>query len=365
MKTKFRCLCITLITAWAGMAMADDPIHALLFPPELLIQHRAQIGLTDQQVEQIRGRLEEAGPKVQEHQIRLNKAMGRLAELLSAEKVDEDTTLKQLDEVLAIEKHLKTAHLRIMIQIRNELTAQQRQVATQIRRTSQSNEGLEQRLKAKLARIEQEVQARAQAGQPPFDAVGLMQKFPELMQNGQVNEAEALLDRVIAILGLEKGDDAEKQRNLAGPPEKLAKKIRQIQQRAQQMAQSGEDVSEIQGLMKKLGPLIQQGNIEDAEKLIDQALELTGQEADAATDDETSQRKADTEARLSPKAGFLKRYSLAAMRDEIAALEKEDVAWRKIAWKTCLLDGLQASRAQNKPIMLWIFIDRPIDDERC
>ena len=50
---------------------------------------------------------------------------------------------------------------------------------------------------------------------------------------------------------------------------------------------------------------------------------------------------------------------------EIAALKKEDVAWRKIAWKTCLLDGLKASREQNKPVMLWIFIDRPIDDERC
>ena len=53
------------------------------------------------------------------------------------------------------------------------------------------------------------------------------------------------------------------------------------------------------------------------------------------------------------------------VRSEVEALKKEDVAWRKIAWKTCLLDGLQASREQNKPIMLWIFIDRPIDDERC
>ncbi|MFP6675247.1 MAG: hypothetical protein VB878_09260 [Pirellulaceae bacterium] len=50
---------------------------------------------------------------------------------------------------------------------------------------------------------------------------------------------------------------------------------------------------------------------------------------------------------------------------EVDALTKEDVNWRKIEWKTCLLDGLRASREQHKPIMLWIFIDRPIDDERC
>ena len=54
-----------------------------------------------------------------------------------------------------------------------------------------------------------------------------------------------------------------------------------------------------------------------------------------------------------------------AVQAQVDALKKEDVAWRKIAWKTCLLDGLATSREQNKPIVLWIFIDRPIDDERC
>ncbi len=57
--------------------------------------------------------------------------------------------------------------------------------------------------------------------------------------------------------------------------------------------------------------------------------------------------------------------SAAALQAEVDALKKKDVAWRKIQWKTCLLEGLKASRAQKKPLMLWIFIDRPIDDERC
>lgn len=53
------------------------------------------------------------------------------------------------------------------------------------------------------------------------------------------------------------------------------------------------------------------------------------------------------------------------IRTEVESLRKSDVAWREINWKTCLLDGLQESRRLNKPLMLWIFIDRPIDDERC
>ena len=61
----------------------------------------------------------------------------------------------------------------------------------------------------------------------------------------------------------------------------------------------------------------------------------------------------------------VRRTSFTALQGEVQSLKVEKVAWRKIQWKTCLLDGLKASREQKKPLMLWIFIDRPIDDERC
>ena len=54
-----------------------------------------------------------------------------------------------------------------------------------------------------------------------------------------------------------------------------------------------------------------------------------------------------------------------ALQAEIKALKAPKVAWRKIAWKSCLLEGLREARAQNKPALLWVFIDRPIDDARC
>ncbi len=54
-----------------------------------------------------------------------------------------------------------------------------------------------------------------------------------------------------------------------------------------------------------------------------------------------------------------------ALKSEIEALKAAKVAWREINWKSCLLDGLRESRAENKPALLWIFIDRPIDDARC
>ncbi len=54
-----------------------------------------------------------------------------------------------------------------------------------------------------------------------------------------------------------------------------------------------------------------------------------------------------------------------AFRAQIDALKAPDVAWRGIAWRTCLLDGLKASREAKKPVALWVFIDRPADDARC
>ena len=53
------------------------------------------------------------------------------------------------------------------------------------------------------------------------------------------------------------------------------------------------------------------------------------------------------------------------LQADIEALKADKVAWRGIAWKSCLLEGLNESRAKNKPALLWVFIDRPADDARC
>ena len=54
-----------------------------------------------------------------------------------------------------------------------------------------------------------------------------------------------------------------------------------------------------------------------------------------------------------------------ALQAEIDALRAPKVAWREIAWKSCLLEGLKESREKKKPVLLWVFIDRPTDDARC
>ena len=53
------------------------------------------------------------------------------------------------------------------------------------------------------------------------------------------------------------------------------------------------------------------------------------------------------------------------LQDSIDALKAPRPEWRRIAWKSCLLDALKDSRDGGKPVIAWMFIDRPVDDERC
>ena len=66
-----------------------------------------------------------------------------------------------------------------------------------------------------------------------------------------------------------------------------------------------------------------------------------------------------------PTLGAKRRLTPDALKAEIDALKAAKVAWREIAWKSCVLEGLAESRAKKKPVLLWVFIDRPIDDARC
>lgn len=54
-----------------------------------------------------------------------------------------------------------------------------------------------------------------------------------------------------------------------------------------------------------------------------------------------------------------------SLKTNVDSLKSANVVWRKITWKSCLLEGLKESRATGKPVFLWIFIDRPADDARC
>ena len=61
----------------------------------------------------------------------------------------------------------------------------------------------------------------------------------------------------------------------------------------------------------------------------------------------------------------LRPLTLGKLRLDVESLRAPEVPWRKVRWESCLIAGLAESKKSKKPLILWIFIDRPIDDARC
>ncbi len=62
-----------------------------------------------------------------------------------------------------------------------------------------------------------------------------------------------------------------------GPPPPVIAKIQRLMRAAEKIQATGGDVAPIQKLMQQVGPLLEQGRIDDAEKLVNEALKLAGE----------------------------------------------------------------------------------------
>jgi Spy/CpxP family protein refolding chaperone len=111
----------------------QDPIGANLFPPELVMQHQREIGLSDDQRSFIMGEIQQAQGRATSLQWQLQREVETMAELLRHDTVDETRTIAQLDRVLAAEREIKRIQLTLVVRIRNRLTPDQRARLTAIR----------------------------------------------------------------------------------------------------------------------------------------------------------------------------------------------------------------------------------------
>jgi Spy/CpxP family protein refolding chaperone len=112
-----------------------DPLFETLFPPELIMQHRRAIGLTDAQRDAISGLLGSLQGRVVRLQWELLDEMQRLTEIIGSSRVDLDRALDQLGNVLDTEKEIKQAHLEMLIRIKNLLSADQQASLERLRGT--------------------------------------------------------------------------------------------------------------------------------------------------------------------------------------------------------------------------------------
>jgi Spy/CpxP family protein refolding chaperone len=109
-----------------------DPL-ASLFTPELIMQHRRAIELTDGQRDQITRMIGELQGRVTQLQWELLDEMEQLERILNGPRVDLDRSLDQMERVLDREAQIKRAHLEMLVRIKNLLRPEQQAELTRLK----------------------------------------------------------------------------------------------------------------------------------------------------------------------------------------------------------------------------------------
>ena len=105
----------------------NDPLRDAMFPPELIMQHTRDLGLTDEQKTYMRGEIQKTTTRFNELQWQLQDSMEALHATMKANPVNEQLALSQLDKVLDTEREIKRLHFALAINIKNKLTAEQQE----------------------------------------------------------------------------------------------------------------------------------------------------------------------------------------------------------------------------------------------
>jgi Spy/CpxP family protein refolding chaperone len=105
--------------------MPMDPLGDAMFPPEMIMQHMRDLGLTDEQKAFMRGEIQKTTTRFNELQWQLQDAMEALHDQMKANPVNEQQALAQLDKVLDAEREIKRLHFGLAISIKNKLTPDQ------------------------------------------------------------------------------------------------------------------------------------------------------------------------------------------------------------------------------------------------
>ncbi|MFC1660942.1 hypothetical protein ACFL3S_05740 [Gemmatimonadota bacterium] len=125
----------------AQTAQESDALEAMLYPPELIMQHRRAIDLNDEQRDAITRMIEDLQGRAVGLQWRLLDETESLKEALERPRVDQDRALDRLETVLETEKEIKRLHLELLIRIKNVLTPQQQEELDRFRSGSSGEEG--------------------------------------------------------------------------------------------------------------------------------------------------------------------------------------------------------------------------------
>ena len=137
-KVRFRLFSLALVAFFGlpTLAWAQPPepeFMKALFPPELIMRHGREVGLSKDQRRAITDAVVKTQAKTLELQWDMQDAAQSLAALITKDRVDEKSALAVAAQVMEIEGRVKRAHLGLLIQIKNQLEPEQQKKLRELR----------------------------------------------------------------------------------------------------------------------------------------------------------------------------------------------------------------------------------------
>jgi Spy/CpxP family protein refolding chaperone len=111
----------------------EDVLARYLYAPELVLDNQQAINLSDRARLTIQEAVMDAQQRFMGLQFMMSKETETLKNLLRSGTVDSAAVLKQIDQMLGVEREVKRTQLSLMIKIKNTLTPQQQATLDQIR----------------------------------------------------------------------------------------------------------------------------------------------------------------------------------------------------------------------------------------
>lgn len=120
-------LAVALLSAGNALAQGEkgDVFKGKLFPPNVILEHQAELGLSKQQFTAIKKAVVEVQSNVAEHEWDVREAYLSIMGELDKQPIDEDKALEYVGAALLAENQVKKQQMAMLIRLRNLLTDEQ------------------------------------------------------------------------------------------------------------------------------------------------------------------------------------------------------------------------------------------------
>ncbi len=120
---------LALASFVVGFAYAAEPqkdvFKGKLFPPNVILEHQAELDLSKAQFTDIRAAVVEVQAGIAEHEWDMREAYQALMLELDKSPIDEDRVLEHADVALLAENQVKKKQMAMLVRLKNLLTTEQ------------------------------------------------------------------------------------------------------------------------------------------------------------------------------------------------------------------------------------------------